>query len=455
MLDLSRLNAGATPDARVTLVETVPFGPAQTVERYQLGNGLTVLVLVDATAPVFSYQTWFHVGSRHEKKGKTGLAHLFEHLMFNETENLPAGTFDRKLEEAGAESNAATWMDWTFYYENLPRDGLALAVSLEAERMGRLVLREPQVKSEKEVVANERRQRVDDDVDGAVSEILYATAFTKHGYGWPTIGWMDDIQGFTTEDCAAFYRTYYAPNNATIVVVGDVDREELLGLLQKHYGPMLRSDIPVEDVQPEPPQTDERRVEVEKPTATEKLVIGYKGPALGDHDHAALSVANEVLFGGRASRMHRALVQDGELAVDCRGWLSTFRDPGLYDLSVTARPGVTAEQVLDVVDREIARLVDEALSQSELDRVKARMELGALQGMETVSGKAEQIGFWDTVTGDPAGSFARVAQVRRVSASDVRRAVRRFLRSESRTVILVRAGAVDDDDGADDGEVAA
>ena len=172
-------------------IETLPFAGG-TVERFELTkNGLTVLFHRDTQAPVFSYHTWFRVGSRHEKPGKTGLAHLFEHLMFNETENLAAGEFDRKLEENGAESNAATWVDWTFYHASLPRERLALVAKLESERMAHLVLREPQVASEKDVVANERRQRVDDDIEGAASELLYSTAFSKHPYGWPTIGWMN------------------------------------------------------------------------------------------------------------------------------------------------------------------------------------------------------------------------------------------------------------------------
>ncbi len=223
------------------------FG-GETLHRWRLANGLTVLVLVDAIAPVATYQTWFKVGSRHERPGKTGLAHLFEHLMFNETENLPAGTFDKKLEENGAETNAATWVDWTYYYESLPADRIKLAVKLEAERMARLVLREPQVKSEKEVVANERRYRVDDDVEGSANELLYKTAFTRHPYGWPTIGWMEDIQGFSPEDCVAFYRTYYAPNNATVVVVGDVRERDLLAAIVREYGPLPSQPIPPEDV---------------------------------------------------------------------------------------------------------------------------------------------------------------------------------------------------------------
>ena len=155
--------------------------------------------------------------------------------------------------------------------------------------------------SEKEVVANERRMRVDDDVEGIANEVLYKTAFTKHPYHWPTIGWMDDIMAFTTGDCRSFYSTYYAPNNATLIIVGDVDREALLSLVQARYGALASAQIPVEDVQPEPPQTEERVMSIDKPTATEKLVLGYRGPALGDADHVAISAISEALFGGRAS----------------------------------------------------------------------------------------------------------------------------------------------------------
>ena len=245
---LGQLNANQPPGARLEHEGSIPLGPAMLVQRYRLGNGLTLLTSIDASAPVVSYHTWFAVGSRHEKLGKTGLAHLFEHLMFNETENHPAGSFDRTLEEAGAESNAATWVDWTFYHESIPKDRVGLVIELEAERMAKLVLREPQVTSEKEVVANERRYRVDDDVEGAVSELLYKTAYTAHAYSWPTIGWMADIEGFTTEDCALFYRTYYAPNNATVVVVGDFKEKDLLAKIQKAYGRLESAEIPVEDL---------------------------------------------------------------------------------------------------------------------------------------------------------------------------------------------------------------
>jgi zinc protease len=430
------LNGAAPALAQLTYEGAHAFG-GDTIHRWRLGNGLSVLILVDESAPIVSYHTWFKVGSRHERPGKTGLAHLFEHLMFNETQHLKAGTFDRRLEENGAESNAATWVDWTHYHESLPADRVKLAVKLEAERMAHLVLREPQVTSEKEVVANERRYRVDDDVEGAASELLYKMAFTKHPYGWPTIGWMEDIQGFTPEDCVSFYRTYYAPNNASVVVVGAVRERELLLAIRDGYGAIPGHPVPVEDIFPEPAQREERAVDIHKPTATEKLFLSYKGPALGDADHAIMTVLSEVLFGGRSSRLFRALVIDRELAADVRGWVSTFRDPGLFECSVTARARHTTREVQAVMDEAFDRLRTTVVSDDEITRAKAQLELGMLQQLETIPGKAEQIGFYETVVGDPAHAFRRVESFRRCTASDLRYVARRYFVDEARTIVRV------------------
>jgi zinc protease len=431
-----QVNTGVSEEARLIYEGAHPFG-ADSLHRWRLGNGLSILVLVDTSAPVVSYHTWYKVGSRHERPGKTGLAHLFEHLMFNETENLRAGAFDRKLEENGAETNAATWVDWTYYYESLPADRIKLAVKLEAERMARLVLREPQIASEKEVVANERRYRVDDDVEGAASELLYKTAFARHPYGWPTIGWMEDIQGFSPEDCVAFYRTYYSPNNATIVVVGDVRERDLLVAVRDAYGPLARHAIPPEDIVPEPPQREERTADIRKPTATEKLLLAYKGPALGDADHATLTVLSEVLFGGRASRLYRTLVVQRELATDLRGWVSTFRDPGLFECWATARGKHTTRELQAVMDDAFEQVRSEIVSDDEVARAKARLELGMLQQLETIPGKAEQIGFFEAVLGDPTYAFRRVEAFRRSTASDLRLAARRYLVGDARTIVRV------------------
>jgi zinc protease len=435
------LNAGAGTHGKVTFEQATPFGPALEIACYRLGNGLRVLFCEDHSAPVVAFHTWYRVGSRHERVGKTGLAHLFEHLMFNETEGLKAGEFDRKLEEAGAESNAATWLDWTHYNIAVPKERLPLVARLEAARMRRLVLKDPQVTSEKEVVANERRYRVDDDVEGAVSELLWATAFEKHAYRWPTIGWMPDIEGFTTADCRDFYDTYYAPNNATLVVVGDITERRILEIVMGAYGDIPPSTLPVEDVVPEPPQAAERRVEVKKSTATEKLVVGYHSPALGDFDHPALSLLSEILFGGRASRIYRKLVRELEIAVDLNGSVGPFRDPGLFEIMVSGREGKTAEALLAALDEELDRVTASPVPEAEIERARARLELSLLGGLETVDGKASTIGFYDTVIGRPSAAFERLDATAQVTASDLLRVARRYLRREARTVVIVRPEA--------------
>jgi zinc protease len=452
---LAKLNEGVGRRAKVTREPSVAFG-GEVIERFRLGNGLRILVVVSRHAKVLSYHTWFGVGSRHERAGKTGLAHLFEHLMFNETKNLPAGTFDRKLESIGASTNAATWNDWTYYYEDLPSDALPLVVSLEAERMKNLVLKLPQVESEIEVVANERRYRVEDDVDGTVNELLYKTAFESHPYHHPTIGWMKDILAFTPKDCERFYETYYAPNNAVIVVVGDVEVQRLLALVQKRYGDVSAAELPKEKLPVEPEQRAERVERLKKPTPTAKIALGYKSPALGDPEHAALSVLCEALFGGRSARVFRALVTDGELATDIAASVSQFRDPGLFELYATARDGVSAETLLAGIDHEFRLLGATPITEAERERAIARLELGFLQGLETVGGRAEQIGFYETVLGDPAGSLTRLELLRGVSVAALEAAAKKFLVKSKRTVVLVEPdpdAASAPSEGEDSGEV--
>jgi zinc protease len=438
---LSAVNAKAPEHGQLEFVESVPFGASLSIDRYRMANGLALLLCEDKSAPVVSVHTWFRVGSRHEQEGKTGLAHLFEHLMFNEIEGRGAGFFDRKLEEAGAESNASTWLDWTQYNIAIPKEQLGLVLGLEAERMSKLVLREPQVTSEKEVVANERRYRVDDDVEGAVSELLWATAFTRHAYKWPTIGWMKDIEGFTTADCEAFYRAFYAPNNAALIISGDFKVADVLGRVSKNYGGLPPSTLPVEDTQPEPPQTSERRVEVKKQTTTEKLVVGYHAPALGDFDHPAISLLSEVLFGGRASRLHQRLVRELELASEVRAFVGPFHDPGLFEIYLAAREGHSAEELLTVLDEELKKVTETPVTPEEMARASARFELGLLGGLETADGKASTIGFYEAVLGRPAAAFERLDATRRLTQSDLLRAARRYLDPSRRSLIFVRPEA--------------
>jgi len=438
-----RLNDDLDPSCahgRVSYVDTVSFG-AWSVRRYRLANGLRIAVQRDRSAPVVSYQTWFHVGSRHETEGKTGLAHLFEHLMFNETATLPHGEFDRLVEAAGGDANAATWVDWTYYQDAVPRRQLPLIVRLEADRMANLQLRAQQVISEKEVVANERRYRVDDDVEGFANEQLWAAAFRKHPYRWPTIGWMRDIEGFTTEDCARFYGTYYAPNNADVVVVGDVREDVLLRLIQENYGHLPPAALPGEAPVREPSPRRELVRTLHGETPTEKLQLGYRIPGFGHPDHATLDVVNDLLFGGRSSRVFRTLIQEREIATEVRGSLSPFRDPGLLEVWVAMRPGRTADDALEVLDNELRRLALDGVAAAELQKAQNRLELAFWTAMETASGRAEQIGFYQTVLGDVAQLERRFEALRRVGPDDVQRVAARYLVPRRRTVIRVMPGA--------------
>jgi zinc protease len=446
------VSEAALEQLKITRQGKQPFGPNLAIDVFRLANGLRILLLEDHSAPVVAFHTWFRVGSRNEREGKTGIAHLFEHLMFNETEHLPKGEFDRRLEEAGAESNASTWLDFTQYNISAPSVALPLVIQLEADRMQHLVLREPQVESEKEVVANERRYRVDDDVEGSVGELLWATAFTVHPYKWPTIGWMPDIQGFTTKDCEEFYRTYYSPDNASLILVGDFDSEDALTKIALAYSPIPASGRTAATLPAEPEQTEQRVVEVSKPAVSERLNIGYKSPPLTHADTPALNLLCEVLAGGRASRLHQKLVRELELASEVRVSLGPFSDPGLLEFYVTAREGVTADQLLVALDAELERLQSRGVSQAELDRSVARFELGLLHGLETSDGKANTIGFYECILAEPGAAFERLEALKHVTTEQLQRAAQRYLTPSQRTLILVRMSEADPDEETPDSD---
>ncbi len=434
---LEKINSEAPEFGKIQFMRSVPFGTRLTIDCFKMQNGLDILLLTDKSAPVIAFHAWFNVGSRNERPGKTGISHLFEHLMFNEVEGLPPGEFDRRMEAAGADNNASTWLDFTQYQEAFPKEHLGMVVDLEGRRMGQLVLREAQLKSEIDVVKNERRFRVEDDVEGTVQELLWKTAFTKHSYHWPTLGWMNDIGNFTTEDCLKFYRSYYAPNNASIILVGDLNEAQALKKLSQAYGTLPSSELPLEDIHPEPVQTEERIVELTQPTETEKVAIGYKGPALGDVDHVTATLLVEILTGGPASRLERRLVRNDKVASEVSGFVGPHRDPSLIEFSASAREGTNAQQLLACIDEELQRVVDHPVSDEEIARARARTELSLLGGLETADGKASTIGFYQTLLGRPAAAFERLDALNRITRSDLQLAARRYLIQASRTVILV------------------
>lgn len=394
------VNRGTPELAKVELVNEHRVNANFVVRKFRFSNGLAVIVAETHRAPVFAYQTWFRVGSRHEKKGRTGIAHLFEHLLFKETKNLKDGEFDKIMERNGAVTNAATWLDWTFYRENLPKGKLELVARLEADRMQNMVLNARQLKSEREVVKNERRLRVDNDPDGKLSEVLYATTFLRHPYGWPTVGWMADLDAITLEDCIRFYRTYYSPNNATVVVVGDVESEAVLKAIRLRYGHLKRQSIPKEKRVVEPQPTKERSRTLHLALSAPKIVIGYRSPALGDKDHAAVMVLNEVLFGGKSGRLQKLLVQDRELARSTQGWVAGFRFEGIYEMWFELKKSTDPKTVETLVARELQRISSQPISARELQKARNALEISLTRGLGSVGTIARQLGHFETTVGD-------------------------------------------------------
>jgi zinc protease len=405
------------------------------VEKYKLDNGLKVIIMEDHSAPVFAYHTWFHVGSRNEKKGTTGIAHLFEHLMFKETENTKEGEFDRILEEQGGKINAATYVDWTFYRESLPKEGFHLIPALEADRMQYMILSKEQLDAEREVVVNERLMRVDNSPQGAMYESLYSTAFKDHPYHWPVIGWMEDIKNISREDCINFYKTYYAPNNATIVVVGDVETKEVLETIQKAYGKIPSSTIPEHKMPTENVQTSERILELQKEISSEKFLMGFHTPNANHPDYPALEIAHSILFDGKSSRLQKILVNEKELATQSGGWVNQTMDPGLYIMDVTMNPGKSMDDAIKIIDEELLRIQNESVTTQELEKAKNRIETSFWSHFRTVDDKAELLGFHETVSADFKKFFHEMPTLMKVTAADVQRVAKAYFQVNNRTII--------------------
>ena len=429
-----------TRPQKFELVSEHPFLTGGLLARmYRMPNQLRVLLLPDPSAPVFAYQTWFRVGSRHEKPGKTGIAHLFEHLMFNETEHLAHGEFDRLIELQGGNTNAATWVDWTYYQDDLPKSELAMIARLEADRMAHLLVRRQQIETERGVVMSERRLRVEDDVDGFMSEELFRLAFDKgHPYHAPTIGWMRDIKRLGLRDAMNFYRTYYAPNNATLVVVGDIDESETLRLIDEHYGAIVPQQIPEELPLCADTQADERRALFHKPVTTDKLLLGYKAPGFNDVDHLRLDFLSELLMGAPSSFVYRDLVVESEVCSSIGGSLTPFRSPGLLEVSASLQRGHSAEAALLRFDEHIERIQRDGVKSDDVERTRARMLTEFYSGMRTAHGKAAQLGEYETTGGDYRRLFAVPEALRAIRGAHLQEVARRYLTPARRTVLIAR-----------------
>lgn len=397
------------------------------VRRYRLASGLGVILFADPSAPIVSYQTWFGVGSRHEQPGKTGIAHLFEHLLFGATETFAAGQLDRLIEESGGDTNAATWVDWTFYRCSVPATKLELCARIEADRMVRLILDEDALSREREVVIHERMQRVDDDIDGFLDENLCHLAHGAHPYGHPTIGWMDDIRAIALSDLRAFYRRYYAPNNATVVIAGDIDPARALDLVALLYADIPPSRIPGEDPAPPSEPSDPPQLTFARPIQAPRMAAGYLGVGQDHPDWPVLEVIAAILCGSPSSRLYRDAVVDRELCSGIMSGIAPFRDPALFRVDANLRRGVNVQSVLDVIDEHAERLARAPVDAAELDKVKSVLETNFWLELSSLDGKAEALGHFETTLGDFQRLWTVAERIGAVTSDDVMRAAGRYL----------------------------
>ncbi len=418
----------STPD--VEYLGRTPFLGEEGVERYRFKNGLTLLFVRDTSAPVFSYQTWFRVGARDDTEGISGIAHLFEHMMFKATENRTDGEFMQLLEAAGApDVNAWTWSDETVYLQSLPRGNLDLIAGLEADRMMNLRVDERTFETERQVVINEWRLRVENDPYGLLNERLWNLAFETHPYGRPVIGWRPDLDAITVEDCQAFYRTFYSPSNATLILVGDMEAGEVVDTLAKHYGSLHAQEIRRPEVRFEPEQTAYRTEEIPLSAETEILMAGIKIPETRHPDHAALLLLDRILFGGRSSRLYRKLVDQGR-ASRVNAVLPLFQDPSLYDITVILRPGRQAREAEAILFEEFADLAARPVNDEELSTARNKVKASLYGDLKETRGKADFLGIFEVAAGNFQMGLQILEAVEALDAEQLREAAARHLRRD-------------------------
>ncbi|HVZ73785.1 MAG TPA: pitrilysin family protein [Polyangia bacterium] len=415
--------------------------PALEIKSWELANGLRVLFLANHVAPIATVQVFYHVGSKDEHVGIRGVAHMFEHMMFKGSDHVPPEEHARLLKEVGGQSNAFTTEDFTAYHETVPPSYVGFAMQLEAERMRHLKLLPSTIDSERKVVEEEKRLRVDNDPIGKALERFRLLAYEKHPYNWTAIGTIEDLEKVTPADCQKFYDTYYQPNNATLIVVGDVDEAAVRKLVEQHFGPIPRGPEPPRAKAIEPPQTKRREETLKLDVQLPVVVGGYHIPRASDADVPALEVLAAILSGGESSRLYQRLVRKEHLAIAAGGLAEVLEDPGLFIVYagyLPDRDGATVEKAL--LD-EIAKARARGVTAAELEKAKNQLAAGFIFGLETVDGVARELGEYQYVQGDwrefPKGASRYLA----VTAADVERVAQKYLVDTNLTLVRLQPDA--------------
>lgn len=435
------LVAGGIALAGGTLSAAVP-PPKLQYELTTLPNGLTVVLSEDHSTPIVHVQLWYHVGSKNEKPGRTGFAHLFEHLMFKGSKNVQAEGHTSMIAAVGGQSNAYTTEDETVFWETAPAQYLPLLLWLEADRLASLRMDKDTFANEREVVKEERRMRIDNQPYGRLNEIIYDQAFTAHPYKHATIGSLHDLEAASIEDVRDFYRTYYVPANVTLVLVGDFDKTQALQLVTEYLGRVPKADRAVpRDIPREPPQTKEKRVTVSAPWPLPAVVVGYHITFDGHPDAYPLHIASKVLSDGQSSRIYKKLVYEKGIAVEAFGQANLIEDPNLFYAVAIVQPGRTTEEAASALIAELDRLKTESISEHEIQRTKNQFARDYIISRESNQQKAAQLGHAAVIHGDITTADAEYEIFQNVTAADVQRVARIYFRPENRLVLTLMPSA--------------
>ena len=412
--------------------------PKLQYELFTLPNGLTVILSEDHSTPIAHVQLWYHVGSKNEKPGRTGFAHLFEHMMFKGSKNVETEAHTSLISGVGGQANAYTTDDETVFWETLPAQYLPMALWLEADRMASLRINRDTFVNEREVVKEERRMRVDNQPYGRLNEIIYDQAFSTHPYKHSTIGSMEDLEAASIDDVRDFYGTYYVPSNATLVIVGDFETAQAKELVAQYLGRVPKAERPVpRDIPQEPRQTKERRVSLDTPWPLPAVVVAHHITFDGHPDSYPLHIASKVLSDGQSSRIYQKLVYQRRLAVAAFGGANLIEHPNLFYAVAIVQPGQRPEDAVNALIEELDRLKAEPISDRELQRTKNQFARDYILGRESNQQKAQHLAHAAVIHGQVTTADGEFDIFQNITAADVQRVARTYFTPENRLVLTL------------------
>ncbi len=412
--------------------------PNLNVQRIKLKNGLVVLALEDHTVPSISFYTLYKVGSRNEHPGITGLSHLFEHMMFNGSARFKPKMFDRLIEAGGGYSNAFTTSDTTEYFEEVSSATLDTVLQLEADRMRALKLDSENLEQERGIVKEERRVNTDNTIPGSMSELLWNHAFLAHPYHWDTIGFMKDLDAIQVADARAYFKIYYAPNNAVVVVVGDFKTATLFAGIRKHFEDIPAQATPRAVVNSEPLQQGEKRILYYRPAELPAIHFGYKIGNNHDADDPALDLLSSILSSGDSSRLYKGLVYEQQIATEVSAGNESRLDPGLFTFYAQSAPNHSIEEVEKAIYNELEAIKTKGVTERELQKAKNARLSGVIGRFSTNLGRAGLLATFEAHWGGWKRLYEMTSKYEKITQADIQRVAKKYLNERTRTVILLR-----------------